>query len=194
MEWIHCRPLARTSMAAEVQQLRGRGILPRTPLRRLVAGSTINKVLWSNICSGLTINNLHQPALRGYVKTMHSQNQSNSAARMLRYADAPPHHHDYYAKGPSLVSLYVNFEVFGLGRPDSGWRAFLCWKGNLRALKGQLPFHVHPMPSKIAFVSFKGIPLTPNARTCVPLLNRCRPTATFHPSSSGRMKTYRLPS
>lgn len=50
------------------------------------------------------------------------------------------------------------------------------------------------MFSKIPFVSFALIPLTPRARTCVPLRSLCRPTATFQPSSSCNTKTYRLPS
>ena len=45
-----------------------------------------------------------------------------------------------------------------------------------------------------AFVSFGGSPVTPNARTWVPRRNRCKPTATFHPSDCEIMKTYFLPS
>ena len=53
---------------------------------------------------------------------------------------------------------------------------------------------IHPMLSKIAFVSLTAMPLTPNALTCVPLLSRCSPTATFQPSSSCKTNTYFLPS
>ena len=58
----------------------------------------------------------------------------------------------------------------------------------------QSGYQVHPAFSSMALLSFCAIPLTPSARTCVPLLSLCRPTATFHPSSSCKTKTYRLPS
>lgn len=63
---------------------------------------------------------------------------------------------------------------------------------------GQFSLNPYPQPQpkfpKIPFVSFALIPLTPNARTCVPRRSRCSPTATFQPSSSCKTKTYRLPS
>jgi hypothetical protein len=54
--------------------------------------------------------------------------------------------------------------------------------------------HAHPRFSINAFVSFGGSPLTPKALTCVPLLNLCKPIATFQPSLCDNTKTYFFPS
>ena len=48
---------------------------------------------------------------------------------------------------------------------------------------------IHPMFSRIAFVSLTAMPLTPKALTWVPLLSRCSPTETFQPSSSCKTNT-----
>lgn len=136
------------------------------------------------MCSGLTINILHQQALPGVCGIP----RTNATPPLECYA--------------MLMHLFITTAIMCKNRRRRYvGSADLIWVGGHSSVARVICEHgsaqltqVQPMPSKIAFVSFNGIPLTPNARTCVPLLNRCRPTATFHPSSSGRMKTYRLPS
>ena len=71
-----------------------------------------------------------------------------------------------------------------------------CWCLSLHSegTRCLINLHIHPIFSKIAFVSLAAMPLTPNALTCVPLRSRCSPTATFQPSSSCKTNTYLFPS
>ena len=78
-----------------------------------------------------------------------------------------------------------------LVRRSTDW---ICGQRSLLPRSVNTVFHVQPNPSRIAFVSLTAMPLTPKALTWLPLLNRCRPTATFQPSSSCSTTTYLLPS
>lgn len=111
-EWIYCRPLARTSMVQGTNHASTNSTW--TVGRRQYHGpsAVVYYMQWPYY--------KHFPSTSspGVCEVQMPQNQSNSAARMLRYADAPPHHRHYYAKGSSLVSLYLNLEVFRLGSVD----------------------------------------------------------------------------